>query len=388
MYDAIVAGVGAMGSAALAELAGRGARVLGLERSSIPNDEGSSHGVNRIIRLAYAEDPRYVPFLRLAYERWRRLEARLGERLLVVTGGLDAGRPDSDTVTGSLASCREHGLEHELLGADEVMRRYSGFSLTPDIVAVHQPDAGFVMSERAIAGFAATALEAGAELHGHEAVLDWRPEGEGVVVRTAAGTYRARRLIISVGAWVADLVPALRGLAVPERQVLLWCQPRRPERYAVGAFPVFILEVPEGRYYGFPVHGIPGFKIGRYHHRGEVVDPDAWERGAVSPADEAMLRACTSRYFPHADGPTLSLKTCLFTNTPDEHFVIDRYPGLPQVVVASPCSGHGFKFASAIGVVAADLALDGGTELDLTMFRIDRFGPAPNGPGAQQEGPT
>jgi sarcosine oxidase len=374
-YDVIVAGVGAMGGATLAELAERGARVLGLERSSIPNDGGSSHGVNRIIRLAYAEDPRYVPLLRLAYERWRRLEARLGERILFVTGGLDVGAPDSQTVRGSLESCRIHGLDHELIDAAEVMGRHPGFRLPTDLVAVAQPDAGFVMSERAIAGYAAGALEAGAELHGHEAVVEWRPEGDGVVVRTERAEYRAGRLVICAGAWVGGLVPRLRGVTVPERQVLLWSQPRRPERYAVGAFPVFILDVPEGRYYGFPVHDIPGFKIGRYHHRGEVVDPDTWERGAVTAADESVLRECTGRYFPDADGPTLSLKTCLFTNTPDEHFIIDAYPGLPQVIVASPCSGHGFKFASAIGSVVADLALDGGTDHDLEMFRIDRFGP-------------
>ncbi|CAN5807690.1 N-methyl-L-tryptophan oxidase [soil metagenome] len=385
-YDVIVAGVGGMGSATLAELAERGARVLGLERASIPNEGGSSHGVNRIIRLAYAEDPRYVPLLRSAYERWRRLEARLGEPILVITGGLDVGTPVSETVRGSLESCRVHALEHELLEAAEVMRRYPGFQLPADLVAVAQPDAGFVMSERAIAGYAAIALAAGAELHGHEPLIEWRPEGDGVVVRTERGEYRARRLVISAGAWVGGLVPALRGVAVPERQVLLWCQPRRPERYAVGAFPVFNMDVAEGRYYGFPVHGIPGFKIGRYHHRGEVVDPDTWERGAVTAADEAVLRECTGRYFPDADGPTLSLKACLFTNTPDEHFIIDRLPGVPQVIVASPCSGHGFKFASAIGSVLADLALEGGSDLDLGMFRIDRFGPPRPGGDEHREG--
>jgi sarcosine oxidase len=364
-----------MGSATVAELAARGARVLGLERGSIPNDEGSSHGVTRIIRLAYMEDPRYVPLVRRAYERWRELERRAGETLLVITGGVDAGPPDAENVVGALEACRLHDLEHELLDADALMARFPGFRLPGDFQAVYQPDAGFVLSERAVAVHAGLALADGADLHGHEAVLDWRRDGDGVLVRTDRDTYRARRLVVSAGAWAGRLLPALDGVAVPERQVLLWSRTLRPERFAVGAFPVFILDVPEGRFYGFPEHGIPGFKQGLYHHRGETVDPDAWprERGRVDAEDEALLRACTSRYFPDADGPTLTLKTCLFTNTPDEHFIIDRLPEAPQVVVVSPCSGHGFKFAPVVGEIAADLALEGGTDHDIDMFGIDRF---------------
>ncbi|HKZ91989.1 MAG TPA: N-methyl-L-tryptophan oxidase [Candidatus Limnocylindrales bacterium] len=372
-YDVIVAGVGGMGSATLAELAARGARVLGLERASIPNDGGSSHGVNRIIRLAYMEDPAYVPLLRRAYERWRALEQQAGELILVITGGVDVGLPDSQTVRGALESCHRHDLEHEVLEADELMGRFPGFRVPSAFQAVFQPEGGFVLSERAIAAHARLALAGGADLRGHEAVLGWWPEGDGVTVRTERDLYRARRLVISAGAWAARLLPTLAGLAVPERQILMWSRTLRPEHFAVGAFPVFILDVPEGRFYGFPEYGIPGFKVGLYHHRGQVVDPDAWDRAHLEPEDEAALRAGTSRYFPDADGPALTLKACLFTNTPDEHFIIDRLPGTPQVVVVSPCSGHGFKFASVVGEIAADLALDGGTRHDIDMFRIDRF---------------
>ena len=372
-YDVIVAGVGGMGSSTVAELASRGARVLGLDRASIPNDGGSSHGVNRIIRLAYAEDPRYVPLLRRAYERWRQLEDRLGEPVLVTTGGVDMGLPGSKTVSGALASARTHDLEHDLFDAGALMARFPGFRLPADMVAVYQPEGGFVMSERAIAGYARLALDAGADLRGHEAITRWRPEDDGVVVTTTRGEYRARHLVVSAGAWVGKLIPALDGVAVPERQVLLWAQTRRPERYAVGSFPIFILEAPEGLFYGFPEYGIPGLKIGRMHHRQQVVDPDGWDRSMVEPEDEAVLRAATGRYLPDADGPALTLKSCMFTNTPDENFVIDRLPEAPQVVVVSPCSGHGFKFASVIGEIAADLALDGGTDHDIKMFRIDRF---------------
>jgi sarcosine oxidase len=372
-YDVIVVGIGGMGSATLEELAARGAKVLGLDRSSIPNDQGSSHGVNRIIRLAYAEDPRYVPLLRRAYERWHELEERLGERIIVITGGLDIGAPDSDTVMGALASAREHDLMHELLDAPEVSARHPGLAIPDGLVAVYQPDGGFVLSERAIAGHARLALDAGAVLHGYEPVTDWDVRGDSVVVRTPVAEYRGRRLVVSAGAWIGKLVKRLRPLAVPERQVLLWAGTRRPELFTPAALPVFILEGAEGLFYGFPEYGIPGLKIGRMHHRREVVDADEWDRGRIEPEDETVLRAALSRYLPEANGPALSLKTCMFTNTPDEHFIIDTLPEAPSVTVVSACSGHGYKFASVIGEIAADLALDGGTDHDIEMFAIDRF---------------
>ena len=372
-YDVIVAGVGGMGSAAVAELAARGARVLGLERSSIPHDTGSSHGVNRIIRLAYAEDPRYVPLLRRAYQRWHELEERLGETILVTTGGLDIGAPDSETVVGALASAREHGLEHELLEADQIHARFPGLELPAELVGLYQPDGGFVLSERAIAGQAALALQAGAEIHGHEAVMSWEARDGGVVVRTAVAQYRARRLVISAGAWVGKLVRSLAPVAVPERRVLLWAGTDRPERFTPQALPIFIMDVEEGLFYGFPEYGIPGLKIGEMRQDRRPVDPDDWDRSRIEPGDEALLRSALSRYLPEANGPALSLKTCMFTMTPDEHFIIDSLPDTPEVVVVSPCSGHGFKFSTVVGEIAADLALEGGTGHDIEMFRIDRF---------------
>ena len=372
-YDVIVAGVGGMGSAAVAELADRGARVLGLERSSIPHDTGSSHGVNRIIRLAYAEDPRYVPLLRRAYQRWHALGERLGETVLVKTGGLDMGRPEAESVVGALRSAREHGLEHELLDAAEIHARFPGFELPDDIVGVYSPDGGFVLSERAIAGHAALALEAGAEIHGHEPVRSWEPRDGGVVVRTAVAEYRARRLIVSAGAWVGKLVGRLAPVAVPQRRVLLWAGTQTPQLFTPDALPIFILDAEEGLFYGFPEYGIPGLKIGEMRQDSRVVDPDDWDRSRIEPGDEALLRSALSRYLPLANGPALSLKTCMFTMTPDEHFIIDTLPDVPQVVVVSPCSGHGFKFSVVVGEIAADLALDGATSHDIEMFRMDRF---------------
>jgi len=193
-----------------------------------------------------------------------------------------------------------------------------------------------------------------------------------VRVETDRGAYRAERLVIAAGAWIGSLVPALAGRVQAERQVLGWFQPLRPDLFTPARFPVFNLAVDEGRYYGFPVFGVPGFKIGRYHHRGERVDPDAMDR-EPNAADEDLLRAVAARYFPDAAGPTMALRTCLFTNTPDEHFVLDLHPDHPRVVLASPCSGHGFKFAAVIGEILADLAERGTTAHDISGFRLDRL---------------
>jgi sarcosine oxidase len=373
-YDVIVVGVGGMGSAACWQLARRDQRVLGLERFDIPHAYGSSHGVTRIIRLAYYESPDYVPLLRRAFALWREASTAFGEPLLVTTGSLDAGPPDSEVVRGSLDSCRAHNLDHELLKAPEVNRRHPGYRLPEDFAAVFQPDGGFVLSERAIVAHATMAMAAGAEIHARERVLEWSPiAGGGMRVVTTRGTYEAGRLVLAPGAWIGDLLPALRPIAVPERQVLGWFQPNDPAKFLPSVFPVLNLLTEEGRYYLLPIYGVPGLKIGLYHHLGERGRADELSRD-VTPADEAVLRRCIARCFPDADGPVMSLHACLFTNTPDEHFIIDTLPGQPEVIVASPCSGHGYKFASVVGEIIADLATTGESRFDLTMFRLDRFG--------------
>jgi sarcosine oxidase len=367
-YDAIVVGLGSMGSAALYHLARRGQKVLGLEQFDVPNALGSSAGHNRIIRLAYVEHPDYVPLLRRSYELWRELEALAQEKLLVITGGLDVGRENEATVKGSLLSCQVHQLAHELLDAQAVQRRFPGYRLPGDMVAVYQPDGGFLMSERCIVAHAVAALDLGAEIHGRERTTSWTAAGTGVRVKTESGTYEARSLVITAGPWVGELVAELAPLAIPERQVLLWAQPRRPEHFRTDTFPIFTMQAPEGRFYGFPVFGVPGFKIGKYHHRGERVRLGAIDR-ACHAEDEAVLREGLRRYFPDADGPTLAMKVCLFTNTADGHFILDRHPDHPQVAIAAGFSGHGFKFCSVVGEIMADLAVDG-----TTRHKIDRFG--------------
>ena len=371
-YDVIVVGVGGMGSATVYQLARRGLRVLGLEQFDIPHDQGSSHGTNRIIRLAYYEHPSYVPLLRRAYELWREIEHVAAERLLLITGSIDAGARDSATIRGSLLSCELHHLNHETLDAEALHARYPGYRLPPEMVAVYQPDGGFVMSERAIVAYVNAAHDLRAEVRAREPVVAWEPDGAGVRVRTSKGAYAASKLVLTAGPWASKLVPALARLAVPERQVLIWARPLRPERFRLETFPVFNMEGPEGRFYGFPEYGVPGFKFGKYHHRHETTDADRVDRG-IYPEDEAVLREGIRRYFPDADGPTLALKTCLFTNSPDEHFILDVHPEFPQVSIAAGFSGHGFKFASVVGEIMADLATAGRSRFDLGLFRLARF---------------
>lgn len=371
-YEVIVLGVGAMGSAALYHLAKRGRKCLGLEQFNIPNDRGSSHGITRIIRLAYYEHPSYVPLLRRCYELWRELETHAGEGLLHITGSIDAGPPESSVFEGSKRACELHDLQHEVLTSLELTRRFPGYHLPKDTVALFQPDGGFLRPEACVSSHVMLAHAHGAEFRARERVLAWEPDARGVTVTTEHGHYQADRLVVSAGAWISKFVPLLAGKAVPERQVLGWFQPRYPNLFTPAKFPVFNVTVEEGRFYGFPVFGIPGFKFGRYHHRQERVNPDTYDRECY-PEDEQVLREFGSRYFPDGCGPVLSMQTCLFTNLPDEHFAVDLLPGYPQVVVASPCSGHGFKFASVMGEVLADLVEKGATRHDISHLRIDRL---------------
>lgn len=372
-YDTIVIGIGGMGSATLAELARRGKRVLGIEQFGIAHELGSSHGITRIIRLAYHEHPSYVPLLHRAYELWRSLEKTTGEQILHITGSLDAGPPGSPNFEGALISCDLHDLTHEVLTSAEISKRFPGFRLPAETMAVLQPDGGFLLPERCISLFVEQAIAHGAAVHTEERTLEWHPTADGVRVRTVRGEYEAESLVITAGAWASSLLPSLRATAVPERQVLAWLEPTRPDLFTPERFPVFNLIVDEGKYYGFPVYGIPGFKFGRYHHLEEQVDPDTIDR-QPNARDEAVLREFAEKYFPDGAGATSSLKACMFTNTPDEHFIIDRLPDAPQVVVGAGFSGHGFKFTSVMGEILADLVTDGKTHHDIGMFGMGRFG--------------
>lgn len=376
-YDVIVIGVGAMGSATVYHLAKRGYNVLGIEQFGIPHEMGSSHGLTRIIRLAYYEDPSYVPLLRRSYTLWDELEKESGEKLFYQTGSIDMGSEDSQVFSGSLQSCIEHNLDYEVLNAQDLTERFLGYRLPENIKAVFQPQGGLLVPERCITAHVDIAKKHGAIIHENERVQGWEISGNGLVeVKTDSGTYSAEKLVICSGAWAYKLVPELAQKAVPERQVLIWMETQKPDWFTPERFPVWNAQVEEGRYYGFPEFNpdgdTPGMKFGRWHHRDEIVDPDTVDRN-IYPEDEALLRQFGEKYFPDGAGKTLSMKACMFTNTIDEHFIMQTLADTPQVSFAAGFSGHGFKMASVIGEIMADLAITGETKHDIGLHHLERF---------------
>ena len=369
-FDVVVVGLGAMGSAALHHLAARGSRVLGIEQFALGHDRGSSHGLTRIIRMGYFEHPSYVPLVRRAYELWRDLEKASGETLLTVTGIAEMGLPDSTLVTGTLASSRQHDLPHEVLDAAALMQRYPQFKIPKDFVAVIQPDGGFLEPEKAMHAQLALATVAGAQIRIGEKVLRIEPSGSGMRVTTQNGAIEAGQVIVAAGAWASTLLPEGTVPLHVTRQALIWVDPKEPAAFRPQRFPVFMIESEPGIHYGFPVHD-GTMKIALHHHEREKVLPETYDR-EVSPRDEAMIRAGLA-FIPGADGPKVAAKTCLYTMTPDEDFVIGPLPENPGIIVASPCSGHGFKFSPAIGEILADLATTGETSHDISRFSPARF---------------
>jgi sarcosine oxidase len=368
-YDVVVVGIGGMGSAALYHLARRGKRVLGIERFDVPHEFGSSHGLTRIIRQAYFEHPSYVPLVQRAYELWRELEAGAGEQLLFITGALEGGPVIFE---GAVRSSVEHGLAFEETNGAEVSRRFPAYRLPPDLQVAYQADGGFVLSERCIVSHVEAARAAGAELVTGQRVLEWSARENGVRVRTEGRTVEADRLVLTAGVYSQEVSRLPAGMVVPQRQVIAWLEPKRPELFAKDVFPVFNLALDEGHVYGFPVHGVPGFKLGFYDHEAVKGDPDAISRDA-GPDDVAPLRHFAERYFPDGAGRTLDLKACLFELSPDEHFLIDRHPETELAVVGAGFSGHGFKFCPVVGEILADLALEGETLHDIGFLRLSRF---------------
>jgi len=366
-HDIAIVGLGAMGSAAAFELSRRGLDVIGFDRFTPPHTFGSSHGDSRIIREAYFEDPVYVPMIQRAFERWRELERLSGTALLEQTGGLMIGAPDSELVAGARRSAELHGLQHAMLSAGDIHARFPALRPEVDMVGVWEPRAGVLAPEACIGACLDLARCQGATLRFEEPVSHWQADDRHVSVSTASGPYRARQLIISAGAWIASLLPGLRVPFRIERQVLYWFEPLGDAKlFSPGRCPVHLWQFDGGRFfYGFPDKG-SGVKVA-FHHGGETTTIDALRREVASmEVDE--VRAVLRRFMPAADGRLLASVVCPYTNTPDEHFWIDRHPGAANVLVASPCSGHGFKFAAVIGEVLADLV-----EGRPTRFELDRF---------------
>ncbi|MEO8194209.1 MAG: N-methyl-L-tryptophan oxidase [Gemmatimonadales bacterium] len=372
-YDTIVAGLGAMGSATAAHLALRGQRVLGLDRWAPGHPYGSSHGDSRIIREMYFEHPMYVPLLVRAYDLWAELGERNRAQLLHITGGLMIGPRDGKLVTGTLRSAREHKLSHEVLDPAETARRYPAFTLREDYVAVLDPRGGYLDPEACNAAHLKTAQKNGAELRFDEPLLSWKATESSVHVTTSVGTYSADKLVLAVGACTRSL---MNGVDLPlevERQAVFWLEPGVGDRrYDEPGFPIYAHEYKPGEIcYGFPrlSRGVKASVM----HSGEIVTDSDEVRRVVSEEEVDPLRLALTNVLPElAHAPVRETDVCLFTNTPDRDFVIDFHPDHANVVVSSACSGHGFKFASAIGEIQADLVMNGRSRFDLSPFSVNR----------------
>ncbi|MGI8856731.1 MAG: N-methyl-L-tryptophan oxidase [Thermomicrobiales bacterium] len=370
-YDAIVLGLGAMGSATAYHLARRGYRVLGLDANARGHKNGSSHGTTRIIREAYFEAPEYVPLVQRAYALWRELETESGRHLLTITGGLNIGTPESEFVSGARMSAQLHHLPYEELSNTEVAGRFPGFRLPTEMVAIYEPNAGILDPEACVFAHLDLAARHGAAIHHREPARRWSAEGDGVRVETDQGVYTAARLVITAGPWAGEVLADLGLPLRVQRIVNVHFAPTQSALFAPERCPVYLMQVPEGDYYGFPALPGEGVKIGR-HEIGEVCTPETIRR-AIDPEEITMLRDVLDRYLPGAAGDVLHTLTCMYTNTPDRHFILDRHPAHGNVVYGCGFSGHGFKFASAIGEVMAELAMDGATRHDIAFLSATRF---------------
>ncbi|RNB92395.1 N-methyl-L-tryptophan oxidase [Brevibacillus fluminis] len=374
-YEVAIVGAGSMGMAAGYYLAKRGVRTLLIDSFDPPHSLGSHHGDTRIIRHAYGEGKQYVPLALRAQELWKELEQEAGVHLFENTGVLCVGSPESTFFPEVIASAQAYSLPLDVLEADEVMRRWPGIALPEGYRASFEPTSGVLYSEQCIRAFRKLAVEAGAKLVVNSPVESIDLAAQGAVIQAGGNRYAADKLIVSAGGWLGKLAGAC-GLSLPvkpTRKTVGWFQADE-QLYHPGHFPAFTVNLAGGEsYYGFPNFGGQGVKIGR-HDLGQPSDPDQLNREfGIYAEDEGDVRRFAERFLPQAAGPLLQGKVCIYTFTPDEHFILDRHPEHAHVLLVGGTSGHGFKFASAIGEVLADLSTTGVSKHDLSLFRIGRF---------------
>ena len=364
-------GCGAMGSSTAYHLAGKGVRTLTLERFALNHTNGSSHGRTRIIRHMY-DYPWYVPLVRRASELWSNLEKESGKRIIMKTGGLFIGPADHEITNNRFRNAEMFAVPHELMTAREIGERFSIFKVSEDEAGFFDPNAGILFPENCIEAYVNLAKERGADFHFNEPALKWEKLGGKMVVRTSQGSYSSEKLIISAGPWTKTLIPNLNLPLTPERQVVFWMKPLAQKgKFEPTRMPVFgWLTGDLHGYYGIPDLG-DGVKVAQ-DHLGDPCSPETVNR-RVTEADERAIRSFLSEHLPLADGQVISSTTCLYTNTPDLHFLLDFLPNERHVLLVSPCSGHGFKFSSVIGEIASDLAIYGSSRHDISRFRVGRF---------------
>jgi sarcosine oxidase len=371
-YDIIVLGVGGMGSATVFELARRGRRVLGLEQFPLGHDRGSSHGHTRIVRKAYYEHPDYVPLVQRAYERWYDLEQRVGRHLLTECGCLSVGAPDSELIQGVRRSAHQHRLPIEELAASDLRHRFPAFRFDAGYAGILERSASFLYVDDCVRAHSEAARNAGATIQDNEPVRTWEANTSGVIVQTDKGRYTAAKLVLTAGPWATQLLAQWGARLRVMRQVVLWFGPREAALFRRDRFPIHISKTPHGDFYGLPMLDANGVKIAQHYGAPELTEPSQVARD-TSAADETNVRRFLREHLPDADGPCQRRSVCLYTLTPDRHFILDVHPEQANVAIAAGFSGHGFKFASVVGEIMADLAETGRTAHPIGMFRLTRF---------------
>ena len=373
IYDVIVAGLGAMGSATAFHLAGRkGLKVLALDRHHPPHTLGSTHGGTRIIRETSFEHPRYVPLVRRAYECWRRMETATGQSLLQITGGVFVGDRHGVFVAKSKESADIHGVRYEILQPAEIRRRFPAFRPDEGSVGFYEPGAGILGPETCVRACLDFAKARGVDVRFDEPVVRWEASGNGVTVTTPRGRYSAGTLLLSAGPWMLDTLTRVGVPVAAERIVMHWFAPKGSKSaFDVKRCPLALWEFgPNAAFASFPIED--GEIKTTIHHGGDPTTPDTVRRD-VGADEIAAMRKMLQRFLPDANGVHRRSAVCLYTNVQGGDFLIDTHPEHRHVILASPCSGFGFKFASAIGELLADLLVTGKTEWDLKPFGIDRL---------------
>lgn len=371
-YDAIVLGLGGVGSAALYQLACRGARVLGIDRFHPPHDRGSTHGHTRVIRQGYFEHPDYVPLLIESYRLWHELEQVAGRQLLFKVGLIQVGPADGTVVPGVLRSASQHGLNVEQLAPAAIERRWPGLRVPPNLTGVFEPAAGYLLVEDCVQAHLDAAQAAGVELLLDTEALCWQADGDSVTVQTTQGDFIADRLVVAAGSWAATLLVDLNLCLVVRRKSLFWLRTKDAAYEATAGFPVFLFELPDGVFYGLPQLDQRGVKVAEHSGGQTIDDPLAVDRG-IDANETRRIVDFLSAHLPGVSSTLADHAVCLYTMSPDEHFIVDRHRQHANVVFAAGLSGHGFKFVPVLGRALADLSLDRGTELPIGFLSYKRF---------------
>jgi len=382
-YDFIVVGLGTVGSATCMTLARRGFNVLGIDKYCPPHNMGSHHGASRSVRRAYLEGTSYVPMALRSWELWRKLEKKSGQKLLVKTGNLTIGPPDSPAVSGFIASAQTYEIPHEYLTAAEVRNRWPHLSPPDTFVAGLEKEAGIVFPELSIITFLAEAEKSGADLFMDEQVDHWSEDQGTVYVHTARNTYETGRLLISAGAWTNRLLGLPRMPLMPKRVPVHWVEAPEDKHLHLGRFPVNFWQIPiktslgapqtYREFYALPVIG-PGSQIKMALHN-ELVDCDPVSLiREVLPDEVEKIKAIISHFLPGLHHCAINSEVCMYTMTPDGHFYLGKRPGSNHVFGVA-LAGHGFKFAPVLGEILADLMMDISPSVDIELFSPNRFDP-------------